>query len=429
MIEIRPFPAIIYNYKHKLCKPNKVICPPYDVISPAQARSYRRLSPFNMIHLTLPKKAKGRNEYKVAVRRFHDYLRKQVFFQDRQPAIYLYRQDFKTNQAKGDHQTKEIKFRRLGFIACLGLAGSSSIFGHEHTRIEPKEDRFKLLLNVQANLEPIFVLFTDPGGSIQQLLNRYVRANKPLIRFLDQEQNNNTFWRLVNPDILSQIKRRMGNKIIFIADGHHRYEVSLNYQELMLEKLKQAHMAVSDKEGWNYIMAYFCPMQSPGLVIKPVHRLLKGIHSLPMDKFRKLFYIRKTTRKELTRLMQSKTSQQRMLGVYFKRNFYIFILKNKQILGKIDKDYRSLDISLLNRLVLRQIFRVEPEDRKRVIFGANARDLISQADKHKTSVVFFLKSVKIDDIVRLAQAGKKMPAKTTYFYPKIPSGLAIHKFS
>jgi len=417
MIKIKPFPAIIYNYSHKGCQPRKVICPPYDIIMPVEAESYRRFSPYNMIHLTLPVKSSGLNRYKASALLFRHFMDRQVFYQESQPVIYCYQQEFKESGGR---------FKRLGFIACLGLSDSSSIHGHEHTRIEPKEDRFKLLVNVQANLEPIFVLFSDQKRTIRDIFKKHIHSSKPLISFRDRENNTNMLWRLTNPDVLRQIEKGMANKILFIADGHHRYEVSLNYQSLMRQKL---NTAFKGKEDFNYIMAYFCPLESSGLVVRPVHRLVRRIDSLPMDKFSKFFYIRKASRDSLFRLMGSPTSKQRIFGIYFNRNFYIFTLKNSQILGKIDKDYRPLDISLLNQLILKRLLRVDPDNKERVVFSADTQSLIRQANIDKASLVFFMKPVKISNIISLARTGKKMPAKTTYFYPKVPSGLAIYKFS
>ena len=423
MVEIKPFPAIIYNHT-KVHQLSKVICPPYDIISDIEARFYRRLSSYNMIHLTLPKQTSGQDRYQKAASYFNNWLERKILRQEKQPAIYFYQQEFKIGQINSFPIGKGSRLKRLGFIACLDLHSSPSIYGHEHTRIEPKEDRFKLLVKVRANLEPIFVLFSDAQRFIEGIFEKYVLPDKPLIYFRDQEKNINTLWRLDNPLILKKIKAAMANKILFIADGHHRYEVSLNYQDMMYK----TPTSTLGGEDFNYIMAYFCPIQSTGLVIRPVHRLVKGVENCPIEKFEQFFHIHKTTRSQLFNLMHSRASKQRIIGIYANRHFYIAILKNKQTLNRIDKHRRCLDISLLNQLVLSKLLKIEPDNRERIIFSASAQDLIRQADIDRTSLVFFLKSVDIADIVELAKKGKKMPAKTTYFYPKVPSGLVMYKF-
>jgi len=424
MTEIKPFPAITYNF-NKLNQPHKVICPPYDIITPNAARSYRRLSGYNMIHLTLPEYTINKNQYQRSAYRFHNWLKKGILLQDKEPAIYFYLQEFKTGERKESHRGKGYKFRRVGFIACLSLFNSSFTHGHEYTRIEAKEDRFKLLAEVRANLEPIFVLFPDPQRFAQNIFRKYVLPNKPLIRFQDHGKNMNILWKVVDPNIIKKIKAKMENKPIFIADGHHRYEVSLNYQDLMRKTLNRPFQG---NEDFNYIMTYFCPIESPDLIIRPVHRLVKGIDHFPIDKFKKFFYIRKTTKSKLISLIRSRTKKRRLIGMYGNKKFYILILKDYNILNKIEKSYRSLDISLLNYLVLSKLLGVDPKDKNRVIFNANVQNLIRQADMDKTSLIFFLKPVRISNITHLAGMGKKMPTKTTYFYPKVPSGLVVYKF-
>ena len=116
-----------------------------------------------------------------------------------------------------------------------------------------------------------------------------------------------------------------------------------------------------------------------------------------------------------------------MLGMYFKKNFYIAILKDNKVLNEIDKNYRHLDICLLNHLIIDKLLKIKLEDKDRLIFSANVKGLVLQADVDKSSLVFFVEPVRISDIIELARRGRKMPAKTTYFYPKVPSGLVIYK--
>ena len=416
MTEVKPLRAIIYNYR-KISQLDKVICPPYDIISPLQAKAYRRLSAYNMVHLTLPEAAQGRSRYQEASRLFHKWLKKGILLQDDEPAIYFCQQVYRVNKKE---------YSRLGFIGRLNLNSNSSIYGHEHTRVEPKEDRFKLLVKVGANLEPIFVLFSDPHWLTQSIFKKCVQPNKPFIRFKDQQKYTNVLWKLNSPDVLKKIERMMANKILFIADGHHRYEVSLSYRDMMRRKFGRACLKSKD---FNSILAYFCPLQSSGLMIRPVHRLVKGITCIPMDKLKKFFYVRRSSREKIFDLLRSAPTKQRVIGMYGNKIFYIFTLKKHRYLTKIDKGYRRLDICLLNHLVLKEILGVDPEDKRRVVFSANAQDLIRQADMDNSSLVFFLKPVKISDVIYLARSGKKLPAKTTYFYPKVPSGLVIYKFA
>ncbi len=423
MTEIKPFSATVYNTKTQT--PSKVICPPYDVLTPSQKKSYQRLSPYNLIHLTLPVAGSGKNQYQKSGAIFRSWLKKKVLVQDEQPAIYFYQQEFQTTGANGSSGSGSNKTKRLGFIACLSLRGSSSIYGHEHTRSGPKQDRAKLLAQVKANLEPIFMLFSDPAQSIEKTFNTHIARSKPLFSFRDKQRGINSVWKLSDPAMLKKIQRSMAKKFLFIADGHHRYEVALNYQRSMSKKLKQRF---NGKENFNYRMAYFCPVQSTGLVIDPIHRLVNGVDELPLDELRGFFEIQKTSKKKLFAALRSKASKRRLIGMYRNKSFYALSLKNKNVLNGIDKDYRCLDVCLLNHVVLSKLLNINPKDKQRVDFSADVPDLIQRADKHKSSLVFFLKSVKIKHILDLARMGKKMPPKTTYFYPKVPSGMTIYEF-
>ncbi len=212
MVKIKPFAALTYNYKHKGCQPQEVVCPPYDIITSNEAGFYRHLSPHNMIHFTLPVETKGRNRYQAAASGFNNCLDKGILRRDEQPAMYIYQQEFRVGPENNFSGNKHGEFRRLGFIACLNLNSSSSIHGHEHTHIEPKEDRFKLLAEVKANLEPVFMLFSDPQGSIDGIIKRYIQGKKPFIRFRGRDKSVNSLWRLDQPDILGTIKKKMSSK-------------------------------------------------------------------------------------------------------------------------------------------------------------------------------------------------------------------------
>ena len=416
MTEIKPFCGIVYNFQ-RFAIPHEIICPPYDVITPKQLKAYQQLNAYNMVHLTLPQENnQQQDKYQEASFRFNNWLTDEVLLQDKEPAIYLFKQEYVVNKKR---------FTRIGLFAALSLQSSSSIYGHEHTRVEPKEDRLKLLTNTQANLEPIFVLFGDSNRNIQNIVKKYMDSHKPMLRFQDQDKIFNCLWRLNQQEVLKEIQAKMANKELFIADGHHRYEVSLKYQEMVKARLSQGYQGAQD---FNYIMSYLCPLNSSGLVIKPIHRLVKGLSGVSLDCFKHIFHIQKVSRWKMFSAIKSKHTKRRILGVYYNKQFYIFTLKSARYLNKIDKEYRCLDICLLNNLILKEFLGLEPEDKQRVKFSSEADDLICESDGDKTSIAFFLRPVKISDIVSLARKGKKMPSKSTYFYPKVPSGLVMYKF-
>ncbi|MCM8781356.1 MAG: DUF1015 domain-containing protein [Candidatus Omnitrophica bacterium] len=422
MAKIKPFSALFYN-QEKIKDISKVVCPPYDVIDTAQQEFYHTLSPYNIIHLILGKDIAGQDKYTRAKERLRTWINEKILVTDTSECVYFYLQEYKI---KGERKT------RLGFISLLSLDDKNSIFSHEHTRIEPKEDRLRLLEAVQANLSPIFVLFQDKNRIILRIYEQYIEQKTPLIELTDQENILHKLWRIDEPYLLDLIQRSMRDRNIFIADGHHRYEVAVTYRNYLREKQK---VCVDEEKDYDYIMAYFTNIESRGLVIIPVHRLIKNVELDDrsfMDRIKDYFEPEEIKDKHRFFFCLEKAGlTQPTLGLYKEAHYFILRLKSLTILDKIIKDkprqYRRLDVSILNYIILKEVLNIEPEDKERVKFDVDAEKLIMQADKN--SMVFLLNPVKIEEIIEIASAGYRLPPKSTYFYPKVLSGLLINKLN
>lgn len=423
MAKIAPFKAFIYN-PDKVKDLAKVVCPPYDVISPVQQHSFLDSSPYNLIHVLLGKDIPGDDKYQRAGRCFKDWMNDKVFVRDEKPAVYFYKQQY---NLKGE------KRERLGFIALLRLEEKNScVFGHEHTRLEPKEDRLMLLRQVKANLSPIFAIFSDQHRIIQQTYHKYIQNKKPFIDIIDSENTAHKLWRLDSPDIVSGIQNKMTDEVIFIADGHHRYEVACAYREEMKKKLG----GLTGEEGVNYILAYFTNTDLRGLTIMPIHRLVKLDSGFDMEKLRlavrEYFDIEQIKDKaKFFFLMQKAGSAEHVIGMYREKKFWLLRLKNTRILDKIitdkQKEYRLLDVSILNCMILNRALGLDIENKEKIVFNHNPDELIEQVDDQNCAIAFFLNPAKTQQIMSIALTGEKMPSKSTYFYPKVLSGLVINK--
>jgi len=423
MAKIVPFKAITYN-SQKLKDISLLVCPPYDIISAPRQLYFHNLSPYNLIRLELGLDVPGEDKYKRAGDYFRDWLKEEILVQEERPAIYFYSQLY---TLKGENKT------RLGFIALLKLdEPKSSVFGHEHTHLEPKEDRLRLIRQVKANLSPIFVIFSDKKRIIQQNLKTYVQNKTPFIDIVDDEKTRHKLWRVDEPVLLEKIRIKMQGENIFIADGHHRYEVSRAYRDEM--KAKAAEF--TGEEGFNYILAYFTNIDSAGLTVLPIHRLVKldekpdTPNLIPM--IRDYFYVEEIKEKiKFLFLLQKAGRAEHVLGMYTGNKFFLLRLKNVKMLDKMLSDkppaYRSLDVAILNILVLKNILKLDLEDKSRITFSSNTEDLLGEVDNDNTCIAFLLNSTKIEQIVSLASNGEKMPPKSTYFYPKVLSGLVINK--
>lgn len=420
--------AITYN-QEKIKDISSVMCPPYDIISPQKQQQYHDINPCNFIYILLGKDISGEDKYHRAENYFNDWRKHEILIQDTKPAIYFYSQQYKI---KGEKRT------RLGFISLLHLGQKGvSIFGHEHTRLEPKEDRLRLLKQLKANLSPIFVIFLDKKRIIQRTYQQFVENSEPFINVTDDDHTVHKLWRLDVPQILERIQEDMGGENIFIADGHHRYEVACTYRDQMKEKLG----TITGEESFNYILAYFTNTQPQGLLILPVHRLLKLERELDLENFKSnlKYYFDVEEIKERNRfffLMEKGGRTEHVLGMYKNNKFWLLRLKNIGILDRIindkPKEYKSLDISILNHIILKKVLGCDLdylENKENLAFSPNADEFIKRVDNDEFYIAFFLNPVKMEQIISLALTGERIPPKSTYFYPKVLSGLVINKFN
>ncbi len=424
MTKIQPFKAIIYN-QEKIKDISRVVCPPYDVISAAKQEYYHGLDSYNFIKILLGRDNLKDDKYERAGNYFRDWQKNQVLIQDNSSAIYFYSQQY---NLKGEKKT------RFGFIALLYLGDKNSgVYGHENTHLDAKEDRFKLMKQVKANLSPIFVVFSDKKRIISRIKEKYIPNEKPFIEAIDDEKTTHKVWRLDSPAILGNIQDSMFDENIFIADGHHRYEVACAYRDEMKKKLG----AITGQESFNYILAYFTNLDPHGLTILPIHRFVKLDSTLDMQNFKLSLnneYFDVEEAREKTRfffLLNKAGEREHIIGMYKDRKYWFLRLKNIKILDKIINDkpreYRLLDVSILNYIVFKRILKLDLDDKKILTFCPNVEELIEQVDADNNCIAFFLNPVKIQQIMSVALNGEKMPSKSTYFYPKVLSGLVINK--
>jgi len=423
MIVIKPFNAVFYN-KEKVRNLSSVVCPPYDVISPLQQDYYQKLSPYNLIHILLGRDVPGEDKYKRSGLLFNSWLKDKIIVKDSKEAIYFYSQQY---NIKGERKT------RLGFIALLRLGDEKApVFGHEHTRIEAKEDRLRVIREVNANLSPIFIVSKDNKRVIQRAFQQL--KNEPaFMETVDTEKTIHRIWRIDSPVLLNMIQSGMQNEDAFIADGHHRYEVSCAYRDEMKERLGDKFRETS---SLNYTLAYFTNTDQRGLSILPIHRLLTLDSPFEVDKFipelKKYFDVEEVKDKSRFFFLMEKLGRaEHAIGMYKDKRYWLIRLKNVKILDQLisdkPKEYRTLDVSILNHIIFKDILGYDSASRNNLKYSPNAEDFIELADADPLSIVFFLNPVKMEQIIAVALNGNKMPAKSTYFYPKVLSGLVINR--
>ena len=419
MSVIKPFQGLVYNPK-KIADMNQVVCPPYDVISPEQELLFKKRSPNNFIHVMLAKAdAKSGDDdsrYEAAGTTLEKWLKEEVVVQDKRPCIYFTKQEYKILGQK---------YSRMGFFAVLKIEDEKSkIHPHEKTHAAAKEDRFKLWNALKAACSPIFVCFSDRQKKVESIFLRKVVSAKPFIDVTDDDGVRNLVWRLEDPELIAEVVGVFESQNLFIADGHHRYEVSKRFREMMLAKNPSA----TGEEPWNYVMTYFTNIDSRDLQIFPIHRIVKNF---PADTafLENLFRIDTIkTRQEFVIMLAKAGRNEHAFGLYTKRGLQLLRLKNKSQIDEYIKegytDYRSLDSLILKAFVFDKL-GIRTED----ITYANkdTDECFRSVDEGQADAAFILNPVRIEQLRAIALNGEKMPPKSTYFYPKALSGIAMYK--
>ena len=419
MPAIKPFNAVFYN-KEKVENFSSVICPPYDVISKEQQESYYKQHPFNFIRLELgketPKDTAKDNKYTRAKKTYEDWLAKGILKQDEAYCIYFYKQDY--------HYLGQ-KYTRTGFLALLNLNEDSGvkILPHEHTHSAAKTDRHLLWTTLKSDLSSIFVGYSDKMNIIEKVFFKELASQKPYLEAMDQDKVKHSIWRLADPDKIQQIVDVIEGQNLFICDGHHRFEVANQIRRDSLKRYKNA----TGKEPFNYVMTYFTNLDSKDLQIFPIHRIVKKF-AISVNLLEQYFRIDKIkTKTDLLVLLARAGQNEHSFGLIKKEGMYLLRLKSKTLIDKMvqegSKDYKSLDAAILKSFIFDQV-GVLSED---IVYSKDPAEVITAVHEGQADAGFILNPVLIRQLKTIALNDERMPPKTTYFYPKVLSGLTIYK--
>jgi uncharacterized protein (DUF1015 family) len=429
MVRIAPFPGVFYNPK-KIRDLTRVVTPPYDVISPEEQEKLYRKSPYNFVRLDFSQEP---DPYTAVPELFANWQAEGIFERDQEPAIYFAVHKF----ALKDGEIKE----RQGFYALTQLQDFSSgeIRPHEKTLEAPKQDRLQLMLASNAQLSSIFGLYSQPKGSINRILSEQTEGKAPFIEVKLDSGDECRLWRITDPALIREIQCEMKEQRLVIADGHHRYEATLGYRDRM-----RSNGASTGRESFNYIMTYFANMNDESLVILPTHRLVRGYKPKPFlqleEALQAYFYIEqypKTPEGKSSFLKALKNSgkKQRVIGASFKRDprYLILRLKNKRIMQRLAKDLsaplRELEVSILHHLIVDHILGLLPEQQtngETIHYSQDEEAVLQALEKEDYQAAFLLNATKSADILKIVDSGETMPQKSTYFYPKLISGLVVN---
>jgi uncharacterized protein (DUF1015 family) len=431
MVQIAPFRGLLYNPK-KIRDISKVIAPPYDVIAPEERERLYRKSPYNIVRLILNQEP---DPYQTVARLFEEWQAEEILVRDEAPAFYFLKHRFRLT----DGSEKE----REGFIALARLEDFSTgtIRPHERTLDGPKQDRLRIMLACHANLSPIFALYSQPNQSLNRTLAESVQGISPTVQVTEDGGRSCQLWRIVDPEMVRVAQREMENQRLLIADGHHRYEAALSYRNDLRGKKEKT----GGGESLDYVMMYFANVKDDGLVILPTHRLVHSFTPVPFqqleENLQRYFYIEpypKTAEGQrwFLKALKSGGKKRHLIGASFKRDprYLILRLKNKRIMERLAKDLseplRELDVTTLHLLLLEHILGIGPEEQVkegRISYSQDEEKVLRAVDKEDGQAAFILNPPQPEEILDVALRGEKMPQKSTYFFPKLISGLVINK--
>lgn len=438
MAQIISFRGLRFNRK-KIKDLKLLLSPPYDVISPSQQSQLYKAHKYNVVRMILGKEKKSddalHNRYSRARDFFKSWLSQGILIQDKKPSIYIYEQSY-TFESR--------PLSRTGFIALLKLEPPDKgvVLGHEKTFPKPKDDRLKLLESTEANLSPIFGLYADEHSRIDRMLAAHRRA-MPIADF-KFEGIRNRLWRIDSRDLIQALTKLMRRKRIFIADGHHRYEVAYYYKKLMSKPRRVKHsaaLAINPQAGQrvnaDYVMMYFCNLVSGGLKILSTHRVIRNIpeaelKTLPMILQRYFTISPVSSQKELFSRLRQALAGRHLFGLYLKgKGFHLLKLKQKKSLN-MDSRYNSLDVVILHKLILDKLLGIKEEKpgAQNILYTRDEKEAIRLVNERKYDCAFFLNPPRPRQVSAIAgRSLRKMPHKSTYFYPKPLSGLVINKLN
>jgi uncharacterized protein (DUF1015 family) len=438
MARIYPFRA--WRYNPSAVRLDDVVTQPYDKISPAMQQGYYQRSPYNLVRiiLGLPElfdAERGENVYARAARDFKAWREQGILSQEKEPCVFAYSQRF---TVPGSSVVKE----RRGFIALGKLHEYSEqvVFRHEQTLSKPKSDRLNLLKATRAHFGQIFMLYSDPGGTVEGIL---YDGNGPADGEVTDEYGVvHRIWRISDPGTINLLTTAMADKKLIIADGHHRYETALNYS-----KDRHATSAPRPEYTANHlpqpafpeaaVMMTFVNMDSDGLVILPTHRVVHSLESFDAAAFRaeaeKYFSIDELPAGEASSLVALLKAQR---GTAFiavtKGGDYLLRSRPETMaaaLAGVPERQRHLDLTQLHSIILDRLLGLDAEkvrEQTNIRYLRDASEAVDQVRRGEADVAFLTNPITMEQLREVAFAGDVMPQKSTDFFPKLLSGLTIY---
>ena len=425
MAEVRGLRGVRYDLA-RVADLGQVIAPPYDVISPDQQAALYDQHPANIIQVELPR-APLETRYEQAAARWQAWLADGTLRRDEQPTVYIHDHAF-------THEGRRLTRRGLFAAARLEPWSAGAVLPHEQTHAGPKLDRLNLYRATQAQISPIFSLYEDPTGEIGNVL-RWTATTRPVVETTDPTGDEHRLWALTEPALLDELADLFAARPLFIADGHHRYETGLAYRD---------ERAAADPTGdanalYRFALMCLSDAADPSLVILPTHRLIVGPRPAASHveaALRQTFHVETLPLALPTETVLARLAERRRAGHAFgwiaPEEIQLLTLKDESFLAEwMPPDrgaaWRRLDVAVLQTLILERALGIPAEQvEERVTYTRDADEARAAVAGGQAHLALLLNPTELGGLLAVARAGDKMPQKSTYFYPKVPTGLVMH---
>ncbi len=437
MVRISPFEGIVYNADK--VNISEVIAPPYDVISTDEQDKLYSVSDYNIVRLILGKDQPGdndsENKYSRAAGCFSEWLDRGILVNSDNSCIYYYIQNYTTSKGEA--------ISRKGFIArnYIETYEEGGVLPHEHTMGGPKQDRLKLMKSCKANLSQLFMAYSDPEKEVDRAIKL---PDEPIIDVVDDQGIQNVVYKIDDPQVINKIAELMKDKKAFIADGHHRYETSIAYRDYRREQ----NPGYDKDDAFNWVMVFYTNLDDENLKVFPTHRIVtRKINKTSLIKnLEKYFNVvvynfdtdtREGVKEKFIADIENSSKDTIAFGTCFKEenSYYIFKLREKQAISEllekkeVPEIMRKLDLTILHKIILSDFMEISEEDQLRqngVKYLKKEKEAFESIENKQAEVVFIMATPSIQLIKEVSLQGYKMPQKSTYFYPKLTSGLVIN---
>ena len=414
MADIEPLRALHYD-PARAGDLDDLVSPPYDVIDAADRARLLERSPYNVVEIDLPQADNGDDPYAHAASTLADWLRQGVLVRDEEPALWALSQDYTGPDGRAR--------QRHGFFARVRVEnyGAGRIRPHERTHPGPKEDRLRLTRATQSNLSPIFALYDDPDNDAWKAIAPHTEST-PFGDVSDPDGTRHRLWRVSDANAIETVQRTLKDTELLIADGHHRYETARVYAE-----------EVGGEGGHRYVLMYLVSLEDPGLEIFPTHRLLVGLDQQRRDalhdELERDWEIAPIDPQEL-----QPTGDGPVRAGYLERGrARMLSLRDQSIadaaLPEHAEPYRRLDTAVLEALVLQGALNMTEDDISHLNgldYARSTEEARARVDTGEADAAFFMRSTPVEHVREVAAAGETMPPKSTYFFPKVLTGLLFN---